>query len=329
MRPIAAMGIAGLCMTVLALALAPAASAQDPYPNRPIRIIVGYTPGGIADTLARLLGDTLSRRLAVAVVVENRTGAGGLVGAEACARAAPDGYTMCIGAAPVHSVHAHLQNPRLDWNPRTAFAPVTLVATEPVILAANPSIPAKTPEEFVDWLRRNPDAAFATGGAGTTSHLLGEALSRHLGLNLRHIPYRGSQQSIMAAITGEVPMVIGVGGGMLPFLRDGKLAGIGVSDTQPSPLLPGVKPLSQTILPTVRFANYQGLFMPAATAPAVIERIATALTEAFAEAGERERIAKLGLDPVFNAPDAFSAWLRESDGDWKTLVDLSGLRRQD
>ncbi|MGE0153642.1 MAG: Bug family tripartite tricarboxylate transporter substrate binding protein [Reyranellaceae bacterium] len=317
-----------LLAALLALAaLSPHALAQDAYPSRPIRIIVGFPPGGIADTLARLVGDALSQQLKATVVVESRPGAGGLAGAEACARAAPDGHTFCIGSAPVHSLHAHLRSQPLNWDPQTAFAPVAMLATEPTVVAVSPKIGVGNPAAFVEWLRRNPETAYSTSGAGTSSHLLGAAIGHQLGLRLEHIPYRGSQQAIMAVIAGDVPMVVAVAGGLVPFVQKGELVAIGVSSAAPSPLLPDAPPLSQSVLPQLSFSNYQGLFAPAATPQPLIERIAATINAAFADPARRETIVRLGLEPVFGTPGEFAAWLRESSDDWKALVELSGAAK--
>jgi len=306
---------------------APQSNADETYPSRPIRIIVGFPPGGIADTLARIVGDALSQKLGVAVVVESRPGAGGLAGAEACARAPADGYTLCIGAAPVHSVHAHLHAPKLTWDPRTAFAPVSMLTTEPTVVAVNPRIGVSDPVAFAEWLRRNPDTAYSTAGAGTTSHLLGAAIGRQFGLRLEHIPYRGSQQAIMAVIAGDVPMVVAVAGGIIPFVQKGELIAIGVSSATPNSLLPNAAPLSQSIIPSLSFSNYQGLFAPTGTPPHLTERIADIVRTAFVAPDKRELIVRLGLDPVFGTAKEFAAWLHDSDDDWKALVELSGMAK--
>ena len=312
-----------------AIALVGTAAAQSTYPSQTIRLIIGFPAGGISDTLARLIGDAMSRRLGVAVVVEPRPGAGGLVGAEACARSAPDGHTLCVGTAPVHSVHQHLGGAKLTWDPATAFVPVTLISTEPTVIAVSAKLGITDPAGFVEWLRRQPDAAYATGGHGTTSHLLGAALGKHLGLSLEHIPYRGSQQAILAGISGDVPIVVTVAGGIVPFVRSGELRAIGISSTKPNPSLPGVLPLSQTILPQARFSNYLGIFAPSGTPGEIVAKVAETLRSAIADPDLREAIERLGVDPVFGTPAEFAAFLRESSEDFRTLVDLSGVGRKD
>lgn len=303
------------------------AFAQDDYPSRSIRIVVGFPPGGIADTMARLVADALSQQLGASAFVETKAGAGGLAGAEVCARARPDGYTLCIGAAPVHSLRSHMQAAELSWDPQTAFVPVSMLATEPTVVAVSPKIGVSDPQSFVDWLRRNPNAAYSTSGPGTTSHLLGAAIGRHLGLQLEHIPYRGSQQAIMAVIAGDVPMVVAVSGGIVPFVQKGELVAVGVSSADPSPLLPDARPLGRSMLSGLSFSNYQGLFAPAGTPSELIGRIADAVRTAFAAADRRELVVRLGLEPVFGTPAEFAAWLQASSKDWKTLVDLSGAAK--
>lgn len=302
--------------------------AQHAYPDgRAIRLIVGFPPGGIADTLARLVAEAMSQQLGVDVIVESRAGAGGLAGAEACARAPADGHTFCIGSAPTHSLHAHLRTPKLAWDPQTAFAPVAMLATEATVIAVRPGIGVSDPQSFVAWLRRNPEAAYATSGPNTTSHLLGATLSRTLGLRLEHIPYRGSQHATMAVIAGDVQMLVAVAGGIIPFVQKGELVAIGVSSPTPNPLLPDAPPLSQSILPGLSFSNYQGLFAPAGTPPPAIERVAAAIAIAFAAPDRRALIARLGVEPVFGTPQEFSAWLRDSSDSWKALVELSGTAK--
>lgn len=202
-----------------------------------------------------------------------------------------------------------------------------MLSTEPAVIAVSPRLGISDPAALTDWLRRNPEAAYSTAGAGTTSHLLGQALGRHLGVNLEHIPYRGSHQAILAVIAGDIPMVIAVAGGILPFVEKGELIAIGVSSPSPSPLLPQVAPLSHSMLPGLSFTNYQGLFAPTGTRPTITGKIAETLRTAFAAAEKRELVARLGLEPIFGTPDEFAAWLEQSSDGWKALVELSGAAK--
>ena len=309
-------------------AVARPTAAQAPYPSQPIRIIIGFTSGGITDTIARLVADAMSRELGVAVVIETRPGASGLVGAEACARAAPDGYTLCVGSGGVHSIHAHLGEPKLNWDPATAFEPISQLTSETTVLAVSSKLPIRNAAELVEWLRRNPNAHYATVGHGATGHLLTAALSRHLGLNLEPVPFRGPQQGIVAVIAGDIPIIASVAGALFGFISSGELTAIGVGSAVPNPSLPDVPPLSQTIAPPIRFTNYLGLFAPAGTPESVVSVVAATLKTAIANPAFRESIERLGTEPVFSTPAEFSAFLDEASEDFRTLVELSGIARR-
>ena len=314
---------------LLALLLAaPAlpAAAQERFPTRPIRVIVSFAAGGGADIMARLLQPGMAQELGQSVVVENRTGGGGVIGTEACARAAPDGYTLCFGSTTTHSIIPHLQQ-GLSWDPLRDFTAITNIAFQPNVLAVTPRLPVRTMPELIDWARRNPGAAYGTSGVGTSNHLAGEYLSRQFGLGLNHVAYRGGNLAQQDAVAGQIPMVIDQITAMLPLIQSGQLRPIVVAGARGrSPQLPDVPNITEGVLPDFRVESYQAIFAPAGLPPAVLERLHAAIVKSASQPEIRRRLEELGSQLVLNRPEEFAAYLRETSPMYQRLVEISGAR---
>ena len=314
--------VLGLLMAAMAFP----ASAQENFPSRPIRIIVSFAPGGGADIMARLLQPGMSRELGQPVVVENRTGAGGAIGTEACARAAPDGYTLCFGSTTTHSIIPHLQQ-GLSWDPLRDFTPITNLAFQPNVLAVNPRLPIRNMEEFIAYARAHPGAAYGTSGVGTSNHLAGEYLSRQFGLGLNHVAYRGGNLAQQDAVAGQIPFVIDQITAMLPLIESGRLRPIVVSGARGrSPLLPELPNITEAALPDFRVESYQAIFAPAGVPPAVLARLHSAIVAAASQPDVKRRLEELGSQLVLNSPQDFAAYLRETSPMYQRLVEVSGAR---
>lgn len=302
------------------------AHAQDAYPSRPLRIIVSFAPGGGADIMARLLAVPLARELGQPVVVENRAGGGGVIGTEACARAAPDGHTLCFGSTTTHSIVPHLQS-GLTWDPLRDFTAITLLGFQPNVLAVNPALPIRSMAELMDWARRNRGAAYGTSGIGTSNHLAGEYLSRQFELQLNHVAYRGGNLAQQDAAAGQIPIVIDQITAMLPLITAGRLRPIVVAGSRGrSAQLPDVPNITEGVLPDFRVESYQALFAPTGLPPAVLARIHAAVLSAVNNSDVRQRFVEMGTEPVLNTPGEFSAYLRETSPMYRRLVDISGAR---
>lgn len=309
-----------------AIQVAMPAAAQQPYPSKPIRLLVAYAPGGSADIMARLLSEPLGRTLGTTVVVENKPGGAGIVGTEACARAPADGYTICFGSTTTHSILPFLHGGKLPFDPLKDFTAITLVGTQPNVIAVNPAIPVTTMPELVAWAKTHPGAGYATAGIGTSNHLIGAYLNKELGLDIAHVPYRSGGLATGAAVAGEVPIVIDQISTVLPFLTNGKLRAIAVTSPRRSQLLPQVPSITEDVLPSIKFDSYQALFAPAGLPPDLVHKLNGAIRTALSDPEIRKRHLELGIELVLNSSEDFTAWLRETAPRWQELVALSGAK---
>ncbi|MEI7932489.1 MAG: tripartite tricarboxylate transporter substrate binding protein [Alphaproteobacteria bacterium] len=309
-----------------AMQAAAPALAQPAYPNKPVRLLVAYAPGGSADIMARLLSEPLGRALGTTIVVENKPGGAGIVGTEACARAAPDGYTICFGSTTTHSILPFLHGGKLPFDPLKDFTALTLVGTQPNVIAVNPKIPATTMAELVAWAKANPGAGYATAGIGTSNHLIGAYMNKELGLDISHVPYRSGGLATGAAVAGEVPIVIDQISTVLPFLTSGKLRAIAVTSPKRSQLLPDVPSITESVLPSIKFDSYQALFAPAGLPPELVRKLNDTVRTALSDPEIRKRHLELGIELVLNSSGEFTAWLRETSPRWQELVALSGAK---
>lgn len=313
-----------LASLLAALALPGIAAAQE-YPTRPIRLLVAYAPGGGADIMARLLAVPLARELGQQIVVENRTGAGGAIGSEACARSAPDGYTICMGSTATHSILPHLAN--LPWDPIRDFTAIINLAFQPNVIAVNPNVPVRTLQEFVDWAKRNRGTVYGTSGIGTSNHLAGAYLSSKFDLGMEHVAYRGGNLAQQDAIAGQIPVVLDQITAMVPHFQSGKLRPIAIAGSpRRSALLPDVPTIQEAVLPDFRVESYQAIFAPAGLPAPIVRRLNDAIRNAVNNSDVRQRFIGMGSDPVLNQPEEFAAYLRETSPMYRELVRISGAR---
>ena len=315
-----------LAVLLTAVAGSAPAVAQQGFPNKPIRLLVSYAPGGSADIMARLLADPLGRALGTTIVVENKPGGGGIVGTEACARAPADGYTLCFGSTTTHSILPFLHGGKLSYDPLKDFTAITLVGTQPNVIAVNPAIPVASMPELVAWAKAHSGAGYATAGIGTSNHLIGAYMNKELGLDIAHVPYRSGGLATGAAVTGEVPIVIDQISTVLPFLTNGKLRAIAVTSPKRSQLLPGTPSITESVLPSVRFDSYQALFAPAGLPVGIVHTLNDAVRKVLSEPEIAKRHLQLGIELVLNSSEEFTAWLRETSPRWQELVALSGAK---
>jgi tripartite-type tricarboxylate transporter receptor subunit TctC len=312
------------CAAIFAAMMTFAAIAQ-PFPAKPLKIIVPSTPGDGSDILARLIGQKLTERWGQPVVVENRPGAGGVVGTEVAAKASADGYTVIMGNAGSHAINQALY-PKLAYDVVRDFAAVTLVASAPNVFVVNPSVPAKTVAEFVALAKKEPGKfAFASGGSGSSAHLNGEMLKVFAGIEMTHIPYKGSSPAITDVIAGQVQLVIGNLPPILPHIKSGKVRALGVTTTTRFAAIADVPPMAETV-PGYESLAWFGLFAPAGTAKDIINKWHDDTVAVLAMPEVRERIAQMGFDVVGNAPDVFAALVKSDIVKWQRVVKLSGAK---
>lgn len=302
------------------------AHAQGAWPQRPITILVPFPPGGSNDLLARPIAQKLQAALGGhPVVVENRGGAGGIVGATAVARAAPDGHTLMWGHIGTLAVNPWIY-PQITYDPVRDFAPVALVATLPSVLTVHPSVGARSTAEFVALAKRSPGTiTYGTAGNGAASHITMAAFAEQAGIELVHVPYRGNGQMLADLLAGRVSASFAGAPVVLPHVREGRLNALSVSSAEPSPILPGI-PAASDALPGFVLVQWHGLVAPVATPPAIIERINAAVNGILGDAELRERLTLEGADPAPRTPAAFGTLIREEMERFRVLIGRAGIR---
>jgi tripartite-type tricarboxylate transporter receptor subunit TctC len=305
--------------------VAGAALPQD-YPSRPIRIIVPFPAGGTADLLARQIGQTMSEALRQQVVIENRTGAGGNIGADLAAKSKPDGYTLLMGTVSTHAINPNLY-PRIPYDPVKDFAPVTMVAKMPNLLVVHPSVPAKNVAELIALAKARPGAlAFASAGNGTSQHLSGELFKKMAGVDMIHVPYKGNAPAVTDLVGGQVQVMFDNIPVSLQQVRAGKLRPLAVTGPLRSPVLPGLPTLAEAALPGYSITSWFGLYVPSGTSPQIIERLNREANKALANAQFRRRLSDQGIEPAGGTPGQFADFMRAELVKWGKIVRESGAR---
>jgi tripartite-type tricarboxylate transporter receptor subunit TctC len=309
-----------LCGQALSLA-----QAQDTYPSKPLRLILPFPPGGGTDILGRLVAERLSARLGQPVVTDNRGGAGGNLGAEAAARAAPDGYTLLL-AAPTLAISPSLYA-KLSYDPQKDLAPISLVATVPNVLITHPSVPASTLQEFIALAKAKPgEMNFGSGGSGTSNHLGGELFNIVAGVKLVHIPYKGVNLAMNDAMAGNVQLVLIGIPAAAPQIKAGKLRALAVLAPQRSAALPEVPTAAEAGLADFDVTTWYGLLAPAATPRPIIARLNAEIVRTMREPDLNERLAAMAVDPVTSTPEEFAVYIRQETAKWGDVVRKTGLR---
>ena len=299
--------------------------AQDAYPSKPLRLILPFPPGGGTDILGRLLAESLAARLGQPVITENRGGAGGNVGAEAAARAAPDGYTLVL-VAPSLAISPTLYA-KLNYDPVKDFAPIALVASVPNVMITHPAVPAQTLREFIALAKANPGAMnFGSGGSGTSNHLAGELFNLATGARLIHVPYKGVNLAMNGALAGEVQLVfIGVPV-PAPLIKAGRLRGLAVLARERSPLLPEIPTAEEAGLGSFDVTTWYGILAPAGTPRPIVMRLNAELTKIMQSSDIKERLAGMGTDPMTSTPEEFGAYIKQEIAKWGDVIRKAGLR---
>ena len=316
-----------IVLSLAALALAASAAAQ-PYPTRPIRIIVPSTPGGSVDMLARTVGARLGERWGQQVVVDNRSGAGGVIAGELTAKAAPDGYTLIMATISSMATNVSLTR-NLPYDPLRDFAPVTHVASQQIVLLANAGFAAKTVGELIALAKAKPgQIAFATAGNGTGGHLAGELLKILAGIDLTHIPYKGSAPALVDVISGQVALTPISINTALPPIKSGRVRALAVSGAHRSPALPDTPTMIEAGVKGYESYTWYGLLAPKATPRAVVMKLNAETVSILKLPDVRERLLADGAEPVGNTPEEFGAFIKAEIDKWGRVIKAAGLRAE-
>jgi tripartite-type tricarboxylate transporter receptor subunit TctC len=313
-----------LLISLLLAAFPVYGQAQDQYPNKPLRFILPFPPGGPTDILGRLIGDRLGANLGQPVVVENRGGAGGNVGAEAAAKSAPDGYTLVL-AAPSLAISPSLYS-KLNYDPLRDFAPISLVATVPNVIVTQPAL-APSLQEFIARAKAKPGGMnFGSGGSGTSNHLAGELFNLVTGTKLVHVPYKGVNLAMNDVLAGSIHLVVIGVPAAAPHIKSGRLRALGVIAPQRLPALPEVPTVAEAGLPDFEVTTWYGVLAPAGTPRPVVARLNGELVKILYSPDMRDKLNAMGTDPVTSTPEEFAAYLRQETAKWANVVLKAGLK---
>jgi tripartite-type tricarboxylate transporter receptor subunit TctC len=307
-----------------AIGLPGAAFAQG-FPNKPITIVVPYPPGGTTDALARLMQEPLQKQLGQPVVIDNRPGASAVLGTKLVAKAAPDGYTLLF---PNNGLVISPQvSKEANYAPLKDFAPVSLVSLQPMVLVINPSVPATTTQQFIDYAKANPGKVeYASAGPASFGQLSSELFARRAGISLLHVPYKGQAPTTQAVLTGEVKMLLSTTSPQLnAFAKEGRLRMLGTGSAQPSTLAPGAVPLSQT-LPNFNLEVWFGLFAPAGTPPDVVARLNDAIVKVLATPDIKTRFEQAGALAASSTPEQLGTRIADEYASWAAVIKDAGIK---
>jgi len=311
---------------ILCMACASAASAQA-WPAKPIRMILAFPPGGPTDIVARVLGAKLTDQLGQQVLVDNKPGAGGNIGAELAAKAPNDGYTI------FYNTSAIVINPALygrsNYDTLKDFVPVTLTAAIPMVLVVHPAIPVKTMKEFVDHVKSRPGQVnYSSSGTGTITHLASAMLASQMGFTAQHIAYKGSAPGLVDLAAGQTQFMTDTINTALPYVKDGRLRAIAITSAKRSSVLPDMPTFAESGMPGFDAAAWQGVVVPTGTPQEIVTRLSTELNRALADSGVRQRLAVQGADALGGSPAEYGAYIRAEMPRWAKAIKESGAKAE-
>ncbi|HZZ93670.1 MAG TPA: tripartite tricarboxylate transporter substrate binding protein [Usitatibacter sp.] len=300
--------------------------AQSNWPAKPIRWIVPYTPGGITDSVTRLVTHELELKLGQTIIVENRPGANSIVGAEMAARSAPDGYTI-VTVIAAHAANATLYAGKLNFDPVKSFAPISLAAVAPLMVTVNPGFPAKDMKELIDYAKANPGKiSFGSSGVGSATHLTMELLKQTAGIDMVHVPYKGTAPGIAAAEAGDIQVLGDVPSALMPHVRAAKLRAICIYAPKRSVGAPEVPTIVEAGGPPIEGSTWVMFLAPAGTPPAIVNRISEETAKIVNDPVMRERFVRLGIDAAGTTPAETSKYLQDEIAKWAKVIQVAGVK---
>jgi tripartite-type tricarboxylate transporter receptor subunit TctC len=312
---------------VVVVLFAAASAAWAQWPQKPLKVVVPFPPGGVTDSIARITAEWLTQRLGQPVVAENRPGASGAIAADLVARSEPDGYTLFSAATPQLAIVPHVQ--KITYDPIRDFAPISIVGTNPFALGCNPKVPGASLADFVEHVRKRPgELSYASPGSGSVGHLTMALFLARAGLKMEAVLYKGGGPAIADVVAGHVPCYFGNLNEIIPHSGSGRLKVFAVSGERRAPQLPEVPTVAEQGYPGFRTVTWNGYVAPAGTPKDVIERIAREIGAGCRDAAFAGRLAKIGVDPVCSTPGEFEKAVRDDLAIWKEAVQAAGMKPQ-
>ncbi len=321
-------GIHVRCIVAALMALigAPAFAQTATYPDRPIRLIVPFPPGGLTDNSARVIGEKLAGRLGQQVVIENRGGAAGNIGTQFTAQSAPDGYTLLVGPDSTLVINPHIY-PKMPFDALRDFAPISLLGVINMTVVAHPSFAARNLRELIALAKEKPGAiSYGSAGIGASGHLVVELLRLHTGMNITHVPYKGGGPAMVDVIAGQIPLV---GTGLpsaIPYIRQGRVIALGVSSAERDPAVPDVPTFAESGLPGFLMLAWTGILAPTGTPRPIIERLGQALRIVLDDPDVRTRYTAIGITARSSTPEEFTELMRSDLVKWKEVISKAGIK---
>ena len=310
----------------VSMALCSGAFAQTGFPSRTVRILVPFPPGGSNDVLARAVGEKLAAPLGQSVVVDNRPGAGGVIGSELVAKSPPDGYTMLLVSSSF-TIQPAMQAD-LPFDPATSFSPVSMIGSGPLLLVVHPSLPVKSVSDLIQFMRRRPGEFNAgTPGSGTINHLASEFLKSTGKLDFVHVHYRGASPALTELVGGQVHLLVSSLSAAMPLLRGGRVRALAVTSAERSPVLPDVPPIAAAV-PGYSVDIWWGLVAPARTPPAIVQRLNTEVIRTLDTQDLKDRLAREGVSPAKVTPEQFARIITSEIARWRGLVAEAKIRSE-
>jgi tripartite-type tricarboxylate transporter receptor subunit TctC len=316
--------LAALAATLL---FAAAAHAQT-WPAKPIRWIVPYTPGGITDTVTRLVTQRVSEALGQPIVVENRPGANSILGADLAAKTAPDGYTFLTVIA-AHAANATLYAGKLPFDPVKSFAPVSLVASAPLIITASNAFPAKDMRELIAYAKANPGKiSFGSSGIGAAAHLTTELLKQTAGVDMVHVPYKGTAPALQGLMANDIQILVDVPSSLMPHVRSGKIKALGMFSKARVAGAPEVPTVGEAGGPPIESATWVAFLAPAGTPREIVARVAQEVAKAVNAPDLRDKLVQMGIEPVGNTPDQLAQFMNDEIAKWAKVINTAGVKAE-
>lgn len=318
--------VVGLALFAALFSPAERGALAQTYPSKPIRFVVPFPPGGPADILTRAIGQKLTEGWGQQLVVDNRAGAGGTIGSDITAKAAPDGYTLLMGFVGTHAINPSLYG-KLPYDNVKSFEPVSLVGTATIILVLHPSVPAKSVRELISLAKSKPgELTFGSPGNGTPQHLGGELFNTMAGVNMTHIPYKGAVPAITDLLGGRLSLIFSSAPPALPHVSTGKLRALAVTSAKRSPVAPELPTIAESGLPGYEVINWYGVLAPAGTQKEIVAKLNAEIVKIVNMADVKERLSPVGIETFSSTPAQFAAFIKEETAKWAKVVKFSGAR---